>query len=248
MAETILTIVQEHAQWARLIIFLVAFAESLVVIGLIVPGWLLLVGIGGLVGSGVLPFYPVVLSAFCGAVIGEMLSYYFGRFFEQDILALKIVQKHQDMVEKGRYLFAEYGTLGVFAGRFFGPTRAFVPFLAGVSEMPQRRFFWVNTLSALVWAPVYLLPGMLVGASFEVPGDKAKELVFLLSIMAIYAWWAAHRVLKWRRAKRRLAMYQKLQLLLMSVIAVLLFYAFSLTESASLFKQIALRVWQLMAW
>jgi hypothetical protein len=51
----------------------------------------------------------------------------------------------------------------VFLARFTAVVRAFVPLLAGILRMSTRHFYVANILSALVWAPMHVFPGVLVG-------------------------------------------------------------------------------------
>ena len=85
------------------------------------------------------------------------------------------------------------GTLGPGAT----PRAALVPAVAGMLDMPASRFFLVNVLSALIWAPAYILPGMLFGASLglaaEVAGRLAALLVILLVVLWL-SWWLMIRI------------------------------------------------------
>jgi len=71
MAETLrdlLTWVAANPGWAHLGVFLVALVESLAIVGLIVPGVIMMVGAGALIAIGTLEFWPVCLWAIAGAV------------------------------------------------------------------------------------------------------------------------------------------------------------------------------------
>ena len=63
--------VGDHPLWSGAIIFLVAMAESVAIIGLIVPGVVIMFGIGALIAAGAIPFYSAVGWAVAGAVAGE---------------------------------------------------------------------------------------------------------------------------------------------------------------------------------
>ncbi|HFD79014.1 MAG TPA: phosphatase PAP2 family protein, partial [Gammaproteobacteria bacterium] len=63
--------------------------------------------------------------------------------------------------------------------------------------LPAGRFFAVNTLSALLWAPAYILPGVLFGASLDVAAEIAGRLALLLVILLVllwFSWWLVRRV------------------------------------------------------
>jgi len=187
-AESLLSLVEQNAQWAWFIVFIIAFAESMAIIGLLVPGWALLLGIGVMIGTDILAFFPIVISAYFGAVIGEYLSFYVGYHYHEPILKWKYVAKHQDLIEKSRKFFEKHGAAGVFFGRFIGPIRAVIPLIAGISEMPKRTFFWVNLTSGIIWAPLYLIPGILVGATYNLNGETSTALISILVIFALVLW------------------------------------------------------------
>lgn len=188
--ESILQAIQQNAEWAWLIVFLIAFIESLAIFGLFMPGWVLLVGIGTMIGADVLEFFPVVISAYFGAVIGEYLSYHAGYHYHEKILSWSFVARHDRLIEQSKRFFQKHGAAGVFFGRFIGPVRAVIPLVAGISEMPKRVFFWVNLTSGLIWAPLYLIPGILIGAAVNLEREITSSLVFILVIIGIVFWMA----------------------------------------------------------
>ena len=58
--------------------FVLAFAESLAFISLLVPAWGALVAIGALIGPSGISFWPVWIAAALGAALGDWLSYWIG--------------------------------------------------------------------------------------------------------------------------------------------------------------------------
>jgi len=194
--ESILQSIQQHSEFAWLIVFLIAFIESMAIIGLAMPGWVLLVGIGTMIGADVLQFWPIVISAYLGAVIGEYLSFHVGYHYHEIILKWKFVARHETLIEKSKIFFKKHGAAGVFFGRFVGPVRAVIPLIAGISEMPKRTFFWVNLSSGLIWAPLYLIPGILVGAAFSLENEVSASLLFILVIIGLVLWMAINQSLK----------------------------------------------------
>jgi len=190
LTDTILQAIQQNAEWAWVIVFVIAFVESAVLVGLFLPGWVLLVGIGTMIGADVLDFWPIVISAYLGAVIGEYLSYLLGYHYHEPILKWKLFSNHQSMIVYSRNFFEKHGAAGVFFGRFLGPVRAVLPFIAGVCEMPKKTFFWVNLSSGLIWAPLYLIPGILVGAAFDLEQETAMQLLFILVLIGLVLWMA----------------------------------------------------------
>ena len=69
--ETLLDWIAGHPHWAGAAVFLVAFSESLAIVGLVMPGAFLMFGIGALVALGHLEFLPTMAWAVAGAILGE---------------------------------------------------------------------------------------------------------------------------------------------------------------------------------
>ena len=67
--QPIFTWLSENPAWSGVFVFLIAFSESLLIVGLIVPGTVLMFGVGTLVGTGVLDIQETLLVAFFGAVV-----------------------------------------------------------------------------------------------------------------------------------------------------------------------------------
>ncbi len=188
MSDNLLLWISQNSQWAALIVLSIAFFESLVIIGLVIPGWVLLVGVGVLIGNGNLPFLTIVLASFVGAVLGESLSYYLGWHHRERIHQWQFFTKHPHWLINSQKFFKRHGAASVALGRFFGPVRAFVPLVAGASDMPPLRFTLINVASALIWAPAYLLPGVIAGAAIDVSQETSVALIVGFSAIAIFSW------------------------------------------------------------
>jgi membrane protein DedA with SNARE-associated domain len=159
IAQHVTEFVRDHGEWAAPIVFVLAFAESLAFISLLVPAWAALVGIGALISSGGINFWPVWIAASFGAALGDWLSYWVGLKLEYSVQHIWPLSRHPDLIPRGEAFVKQWGILGVFIGRFFGPLRASVPLVAGIFEMPYWRFQLANFSSAFVWAAVLLTLG-----------------------------------------------------------------------------------------
>ncbi len=173
-----------HPGLALTAIFFIAFGESLVVVGMVVPGALLLVGAGALVALGALPFGPVMAVAAAGAICGDALGYWLGRHYRDHLRDLPPFRRHPEILARGERFFLRHGGKGVAMGRFFGPIRAVIPAVAGMMGMSPARFLLANILSALAWAPAYLLPGIAFGTSLELASEMAMRMVLALLLVA----------------------------------------------------------------
>ncbi|UCE89818.1 MAG: VTT domain-containing protein [Pseudomonadota bacterium] len=183
-----------HRGWTGTIVFLVAFGESLAIVGLIVPGAVLMFGFGALVATGHLDFWTTMAWAAAGAIAGDGLSYWLGHHYREQLARVWPLSRHPGLLERGIAFFNRHGSKSVVLGRFVGPLRAVIPAVAGMLHMPVARFAAANVFSGLTWAPLYLLPGIAFGLSLqlatEVAGRLAVLLLGLLTFVFALAWLA----------------------------------------------------------
>lgn len=157
----IMAFITDHSAWTFPVVFLVTFGESFAFISFVFPGTTVLLAAGALVPAGALPLWPVLVGAILGAVIGDAISYALGRRYGHLLDNRWPFTRYPTLLPRGYAFFDKHGGKSVFVGRFFGPMRAVVPLVAGISKMPSGRFWAANILSALVWAPALLVPGFI---------------------------------------------------------------------------------------
>lgn len=150
-----------HPGWAGMAVFILSLSESLAVVGLFIPGILVMSMVGGLVTAGILKLSTTLLWAILGAIFGDGISYSIGRKFKHNLNIMWPFNKFPHWLGRGRSFFVKHGSLSVIIGRFVGPVRPFIPVVAGIMAMCPRRFFVANVLSAIAWAPIYMSPGMI---------------------------------------------------------------------------------------
>ena len=158
-----------NPQWLGLAIFLLACLECLAIVGLLVPGTVLLFAVAALAGNGALGLSETLLLAFFGGMLGDCLSYALGRYFHQDIGRLPILRNHPQWLSSAHSYFLRYGVTSLLIGRFIGPLRPMLPMIAGMFDMPFARFFIVSLLAGAGWSVAYMLPGWATGAALRLP-------------------------------------------------------------------------------
>ena len=161
-AQHVVEFVRDHEAWAAPIVFALAFGESLAFISLLIPAWAALVGIGVLISSGNLNFWPVWVAGSVGAALGDWLSYWIGVKLGPPVAHMWPLSRHPGLLPKGETFVKRWGPFAIFIGRFFGPLRASVPLVAGIFRMPAWEFQIANFSSAFVWAAVLLTLGDVV--------------------------------------------------------------------------------------
>jgi len=158
-----------NPQWLAAAVFIVAFVECLAIAGLIVPGTVLLFAVAVLAGSGALSLSETLLLGFIAGVLGDVVSYFIGRHFHQNIRRLPGLRHHPEWIAGAEAYFQRYGIASLLVGRFIGPLRPMLPMVAGMFDMPFPRFFAVSLLAAAGWSVAYLLPGWATGAAIRLP-------------------------------------------------------------------------------
>ena len=171
---------QHNTDWTGPAIAMVACLESLVVVGIFLPGVAMLFALAAIAGAASISIYPILLWAFLGAVVGDGISYLFGYYYRERVRCWWPFNHHPKWLASGEDFFRKHGILSVVTGRFIGPVRPIIPAVAGMMGMVPGYFFTVNVLSALVWSPVYLLPGYLTGAALQWHDQVPDQLLAVL--------------------------------------------------------------------
>jgi len=162
LTPSIIALVQAHPMWCFPIAFLVAFCESFIVIAWLVPGTVILLAMGAVVGASHIGFMPAFFGAVIGSMIGDWIVFWLAQHYHHQILHVWPLKKFEPAIEKGLHYFNRWGVWGVFFGRFTGPMRSSVPIVAGMSEMSIWKFQSANLAATLIWAAALLAPGVVI--------------------------------------------------------------------------------------
>jgi membrane protein DedA with SNARE-associated domain/membrane-associated phospholipid phosphatase len=177
-----------HSAWTLTVVFLAAFLESIAVIGTFIPGSTAMFLAGALVGTGSLSLGWALLWAVAGAIAGDGISFWSGKRYKDKIVQLWPFSTHPQVLDAGHRFFQKQGARSVVFARFIGPLRAIVPVVAGMLGMTPLRFYAMNVLSALLWAPAHILPGVVFGASVLLAGAVSFRLVVIIALLAGIVW------------------------------------------------------------
>ena len=148
-----------HRDMAGPILGVIAFGESLILVGLFFPATAIMLFTGGLLQKGLLDPATVVAWSIAGAVLGDIVTYWLGRWIGPSVVHHWPLNRDKQAVARARLFFRKYGFLSIFIGRFLGPVRSTVPLVAGIMRMRHINFQIANVTSAMAWVPFMLLPG-----------------------------------------------------------------------------------------
>jgi membrane-associated protein len=159
--DPLIAFVSEHAWLAYLTLFLAALLEAVPVVGSVIPGSTIILALSALIPGGELKLEWVLAAAAAGALLGDGSAFWIGHKAQREILSSWPLTSYPRVVAQSEAFFRRWGALAVFFARFVPPIRAFVPITAGALAMSPLRFYTVNILAILLWAPTHVLPGVL---------------------------------------------------------------------------------------
>lgn len=184
MLETLLAWVGQHPFAAGAVIFLIAFCDAVVILGIFVPAIPLLFTVGALIGLGTLNGPYVIACAALGAFGGDGVSYLLGLWQGERLRRMWPFSRHPEWLPQGERMFRRHGLKSILIARYVGAVRPFVPAIAGMLRMPTRRYVPASLVAALSWATVFLIPGWVFGASLELFAAVAGRLAIVLGALA----------------------------------------------------------------
>ncbi len=175
-----------------LLIALVAFLESIPLLGLAMPGSTLIILAGFLAAHGKSDPVSLIFFSTIGAFIGDFLSYWLGGRLGGRLLKTPWLRKRQHRLQEAEAFFVEHGGKSLFYARFLGPIRGTIPFLAGMAHMQSTFFCKATMLNAILWGIAYPGLGYLGGESWQRASDLSSRLglIILLAFCAsLFHYW-----------------------------------------------------------
>ncbi|MBE9606608.1 DedA family protein [Acetobacteraceae bacterium H6797] len=181
--------VRAHAELAFAATFVIAFLESFPIISILVPSTALLLAIGAMVGAGLVDPWPILGACALGGVLGDACGFWLARWIGPYAVRKRLPNSWRRPYAWATRVFLRWGWLAVFCGRFIGPMRAVAPLAAGVIGMENWRFQSANILSALIWAPLIIMPGTVGGwIASRIKPEEAPYAIVLAAIVALSGW------------------------------------------------------------
>jgi len=184
----------------------IVFAETGLLAGFFLPGDSLLVT-AGVVCAGAFPGLPPMniwltnLLLVLAAVIGDQVGYGLGRragraiYNRPDTRFFKKKYLHE-----AQALYATKGGSSLIVARFVPVMRTFVPFIAGVAQMPYRSFVAYNVVGGVLWVTSLLWVGYLLGLSpLAQQAHRVILLVIVVSVLPLL--WEVYK--RWKHSAGR---------------------------------------------
>ncbi len=192
-------------------LFAIIFAETGLLIGVVLPGDSLLVLAGLICAVGAksdldvhLNLAVVLVGLSVAGIVGAQMGYFIGRkagpalFARPDARLFK-----QEYVHKAHSYFERYGPKTVVLARFVPIVRSFANPMAGVAGMDRRTFITYNVIGGLAWACGVTMLGFALGK--VIPSAEDHLLVIEGVIIALSCIPVGLEVVRHRREKRATA-------------------------------------------
>ncbi|MFF3057376.1 DedA family protein [Streptomyces sp. NPDC057909] len=181
--------------------FAATASETSAFIGLLVPGESVILLASAIAGRGDLNVLILAAAVVTGGITGDNLGFALGRWCARHPGRRRSRRAgRHDPHGRAQAFLVRHGGAAVFTGRFIGFVRTFLPYVAGRSGMPYRRFFVYSTAASLVWGIGTVLLGYFAGAAaVEFLHSAGPIGIAVLATVTV----AAYGVARLRRRRRR---------------------------------------------
>jgi membrane-associated protein len=208
MDRFLVAIVQHNVALVYVTLALIFFSETGLVVMAFLPGDSLLFVAGAVSAlpqaqARGLDVHLLVLVITIGAVLGNTLNYYIGRWLGKKVYDGTISWIDQAALKKTHDFYERHGGKTVVIARFVPLVRTFAPLVAGASGMDIRRFQLFNVLGAAIWVASLVYGGYLFGNMPIVRDNLGIILIVGISaVLGPMALAGLMRVLRMRRSPR----------------------------------------------
>jgi membrane-associated protein len=204
------------ANGSLFLIALVVFAETGLLIGVVLPGDTLLFSAGIFAATGKFNIYALLATVIVSAIVGDNVGYSFGKragprlFKKEDGILL-----NKEHIVKAEKFFDAHGGKTVILARFIPAIRTVAPMIAGMGKMDRKTFFRYNVVGALVWGGGVTLLGYFFGS--KIP--NVEKYVIPAFLLANLFTWGPVAFKAYKNPKVRAKVVSKLRLIFRRVSA-----------------------------
>jgi len=167
-----------------------------------------IMGIGGvLVARGEMQFWPLLMIATFGTVLGNYFWYWLGDWYGYRRLA-PFIDRHGrwltmewEDVERAIAFFHKHGDWVIFVMRFSPGLRTIISLPAGLAHMPLWRFLFFTFLGSVIWNAALIMSGKWLSQWL---GDSQQVLGYIIiGLIGAGLLWYGWRVVTWKPRSER---------------------------------------------
>jgi membrane protein DedA with SNARE-associated domain len=168
---------------------LLVFAETGLIVGLVLPGEVTLLFVGFLAYAGALHPVPAAVVMTVAALAGDAVAYAEGRRTGPRLRTTRLGRwVGDDRWDRTATLLQRHGGRAIFAARFVAFARTLMPRLAAMSGQPYRRVLGWDALGVVVQVASSVALGYLVGGSYALAAEyfgRATGALLLLVLVIV---------------------------------------------------------------
>ncbi len=164
----------------------IVFVETGLLVGFFLPGDSLLITAGLVAAAGHLNIWWLNVLLIVAAVTGDSVGYAIGaRIGPRLFVREKSLLFNPRHVERTRRFYARHGAKTIVIARFVPIVRTFAPVVAGVGEMPYRRFFFYNVAGGIGWVVSMTWAGYLLGQAIPDIDRHIHLIVVIVIVLSV---------------------------------------------------------------
>ena len=174
-------------RWGGYVVLVgIVFTETGLLVGFFLPGDSLLITAGLVAAAGGLNIWWINGLLSVAAVVGDSVGYAIGarlgpRLFTRERSWL-FNPRH---VERTRRFYARHGAKTIVIARFVPIIRTFAPVVAGVGQMPYRRFLLYNIAGGVGWVTSMTWAGFLLGRAIPNIAEYIHVVVIVVIVLSV---------------------------------------------------------------
>jgi membrane protein DedA with SNARE-associated domain/rhodanese-related sulfurtransferase len=172
------------------VLFAAVFVEQM---GIPLPASPWLLAAGALCVTGEPHWYSALAAGASGAMLADIFWFYLGRSKGQSVLNFlcRVSLEPDSCVRRTQDLFTRYGMRGVIAAKFIPGLSTLAAPMAANSGIKAPRFFFFDSLGALLYTGVFLLLGAVFSRQLDQVIDALERLgtgalVLIGGVIALY--------------------------------------------------------------
>lgn len=178
--------ISEYSTIIYIIAFFSAFLETLVGIGMILPGSTVILLLGMASITGKFNIIYLIIYAVLGAILGDNLNYYIGKKLGKKWLKNGVWFIKKSHLNTVNDFFKKNGKKSIFLGRFIPSIKETIPLFAGASDMKMTTFMFWNALGAIGWVIEIVGIGYLFSQSLTLAETWLMRVGFILASILIF--------------------------------------------------------------
>ncbi len=187
-------LLQSVQAWQLLMAVLLAFSESALGLGAILPGELAITALATTLDDAPARWLAVVALAI-GASTGDHVGYLLGSHFGDRLRGSRVVQRvGQTRWDAAATLVRRRGAPAVLISRLLPFVRTVMPAVAGAAGLRYSHFAVASVAGSVIWATMWVSAGGVVNALAELPGAVGG--VFVAGLVAAIVVWVGLRALR----------------------------------------------------